>query len=302
MSRYCVFAILVVGLQDSLGVAQEATPVQRFVFEPTAKEGDCFVSKNETRQTMKAFRGKETLLGTEQTDWRVVEATVVNVDRVGKPQVYRERTTRHDRDRKTVSSASLSSPADVTVGPFQDVELEYALHNGRYTPSRRAGESSKELEFKLKSPRISVLDEELLPTVPLAVGETQTISDSKRLKQVFHEFGPETTFLRPLKITLANVQKVDGTNYAMLRETVRLKTIMPIEAGAEVAVVLDVELTVAYDLDQGYLRQAKVRSTGTGKLGAAGQNFDLKLTYAADTQTIKRTPGVARVHHHPSDK
>lgn len=289
MIRRIVFVVVLVSVVARENQAQDAG--KRYDFRPTAKAGDRFLTTNETRQTMQAATGGKTLISTEQTDSRSIESTVEAANRDGKPLDYREKTTRHDRNRKMDSSVSLT-PAQSNVGPLQDVELEYQFTNGRYEPSLRSGEPSQELDIKLKSPRISVLDEEFLPTVPLAVGESQTVADQKRLKEIFHEFGPETTFLQPLKITLSSVQKIKGTNYAMLRESVKLKTLLPIETGAEVAVVLDVEMTVAYDLDRQYLRQAKVRSSGDGKMSVASQSFDIKLTYSADTYTLKRGPAV----------
>lgn len=286
MQKFVVVAVISSVIQQA--DAQEA---KRYTFRPIAKSGDRFISTNDTRQAMKASKGSQTLISTEQSDTRTIEATVVEASNEGKPLEYRERTTKHHRDRKMSSSLSLT-PGESNVGPLQDVELAYQFTNGRYEPSLLSGEPSQELDIKLKSPRISVLDEEFLPTVPLAVGETQTVADQKRLKEIFHEFGPETTFLRPLKIQLSSVQKVNGTSYAMLRESVKLQTMLPVETGSEVAVVLDVDMTVAYDLDHRYLRQARVQSAGTGKMSVAGQAFDIKLTYAADTHTLKRGPEV----------
>lgn len=284
-----------------VSVRGETKQAEKFAFRPAAKPGDRFLTTNQIRQKVSATLGKQILSDTDQTDERKIESTVIKADSAGRPIEFRERTTRHQRQRKPSAVGGIASLTGATsggggggggsgtsAGPLEGVEIAYSLVGDRYEPSLVAGQQSEELATKLKSPRLSVLDEELLPTVPLAVGQTQTITDQARLKASFAEFGPDTKFPRPLVITLESVHQVGKARIAVLRAATRVETTLPVQAGTDIKMVLDLDFTLAYDLDGQYLRQAKVQTKGKGAMDMYGQKVGMKTSYTADIQTVRR--------------
>lgn len=304
----------------ALCIQAETRTAEKYSFRPVARPGDRFVTTNQIRQTVSATLGKQVLSDTNQTDDRQVESTVIKATIAGRPIEFREKTTRHERQRKMTTADGAAGAGGFTgggggggggalgglvgdgggggggagggsgtsTGPLEGVELVYRLVNDRYQPSLVAGRKSEEVVTKLKSPRLSVMDEELLPTVPLAVGQSQTITDPACLKASFSEFGPDTKFLRPLTITLESVYQIGNSRIAVLRESTRVETSLPVQAGTDIKMVLDIDYTLAYDLDNQYLRQAKVQTKGKGSMDVYGQKVGMKTTYTADIQTVRR--------------
>ena len=86
-----------------------------------------------------------------------------------------------------------------------------------YQPKLISGEKSPDVAKRLALTEDFPLNENFLPTAPLAVGQTQTIRDEDRLRRMFKEMGDGVAFAERPRITLESVTDEGGKKVATLR-------------------------------------------------------------------------------------
>lgn len=277
MGRHLLTAVATLCLGFCTARGEEPT----YSFSPRVKPGETFLAKSENTLTLTNRRAGRVEGSVRQRDVREGLVNVVSAEGM-KATALTEETALHRLAVHTeVGGLPIDQPeAD---GPLKGVVLrfDYDVSKQTYNPKLVSGESSADVRKRLAMTEDFPLNENFLPTIPLAVGQTQTIRDEDRLKRMFKEMGDGVVFAERPRITLESVKDEGGKRVATLRYAVRAQE-SPATAGPDRApMAMAQEATITYDLDGGHV--TKVVSTVAGgraaaKAGGADYRFESRTT------------------------
>lgn len=263
MGRHLPIAVATLCL--GLGPARGEGP--EYTFTPRASSGETFVAKSENTLVLTNRRAGRVEATVRQKDVREGLVSILASEGTRATSLTEETTVHRLAVHTEVGGLPIKEPdAD---GPLKGVILRYDFDPAKktYKPKLVSGESGPDVSKRLAQTEDFPLNENFLPTVPLSVGQTQTIRDEDRLKKMFKEMGDGVVFAERPRITLESVKDEGGKKIATLRYAVRAQE-SPTAAGPGRAPMAMAQVaTIRYDLDEGYV--AEVVSTVSGARAAA---------------------------------
>lgn len=277
--------IVLCALAPSQAESKSAGTAPAYELKPSATIGDVFTVKQQVRSNVRATMGGQLVNETIQTDDIEYIATIDNAEEDGLVLMVTHQYTKHQRQQTSTGMAP--QPPQNGPGPLQGVTLQYRHRDGIYRCDQTGGNSGSEEVKILMKPRQYILDDELLPLIPISVGRTQTVKDVNRLRKAFPEFGETTTFPNPLAITLVKVASVDDGSVAVLKATMTVKTKLPVPGFGDIDLIVDTEKAIGYNIDEHYVQQIVSKGTGGGKLKQAGLVIDMKTKHESTTVISK---------------
>jgi hypothetical protein len=250
----------------------------RYTFKPAIKQGDVITHDAVTKMTLEMASGGKPLLEVKRSENTGFTETIDRLGPDGKVLQMTEATTRNEQTNETlVQGKPIQAPDEEGTLAGVTMRLE-RQEGGRYKRTLVEGKSSKKVEDKLKKGDRFVMGEDLLPTRPLAVGESETITDPERIKELSEDFGEDSKLEKPPVITLEEVKTVDGRKTAILHEVVTLNGSLPGPGGKPIPMKLNFDIKTTYDLDRNFITGFDTTVNGTGTVEQNNTAIDLKLT------------------------
>lgn len=252
----------------------------RYPFKPSVKQGDVITHDADTKMSLQMAAGGKALLEVKRSEKTGFTETIDKLGPNGKILQMTEATSRNELTNETIIQGKpVQAPNEEGTLAGSTIRLE-RQDNGEYKRTLSAGKSNPKVENKLKKRERFVMGEDLLPTKPLAVGESETVADPARIKELAEDFGEDAKLTKPPVITLEEVKTVDGRKTALLHEVLQLNGSLPGPGGTPIPMKLDFDIKTTYDLDRKFISgfTATVRGTGTLKQN----NSELDLTLSSD--------------------
>ncbi len=271
MKRTCIFVALVVSAAPAIGQ-------EKYDFKPRVKAGDVFTTNFQASE--KVDFQPEGLLNGTMTQTMEYERHVIEV-KDGRPVRLEERFLKHE---EKLNARAAGIPLDDTKETLKGVSIRYELVGEDYESMLLEGTLNSDVAERLKVSPVYPLDENFLPSKALAVGESEDLSDAKRLNWIVKDADKSVKFEGGPKITLEKVATVDGVKTAFLKLEFRGKALSD-KPDAKEPETIQARATILFDLDQGYVMRVETR----GSARAPGEINGKKGITTAESVTVSRT-------------